>query len=212
MYENLSLIGATIMIGKSIKTPWFAGADIPEVSDKSFISPTATLIGKVVVKDYVLVSPGASLRADEGGEIHVCHNSNVQDNVIMHGLKDKRVEVAGESYSIFIGANTSCAHASIIHGPAAVGENSFFGFTAVVHSSTVGDNCFIGHGAKVIGVNIPDGKFVPHGAIITSAADVAKLLEVPSELKHFNEEVVEVNTDLAKSYLDAYGPIAPTFP
>ena len=200
------------MIGKSIKTPWFAGADIPEVSDKSFISPTATLIGKVVVGANVLVSPGASLRADEGGEIHICHDANVQDNVIMHGLKDKRVEVEGASYSIFIDERTSCAHASIIHGPAHIGKNSFIGFTAVVHSSTVGDNCFIGHGAKVIGVKIPNGKFVPHGAIITSAADVAKLSEVPAELKNFNEEVVEVNTDLAISYLNAYGPLAPTFP
>lgn len=200
------------MIGKSIRTPWFAGADAPEVSEKSFISTTATLIGKVVIKDHVLVSPGASLRADEGGEIHVCHNANVQDNVIMHGLKDKRVEVDGENYSIFIGANSSCAHASIIHGPASVGENTFIGFTAVVHSSQIGNDCFVGHGAKVIGVTIPDGKFVPHGAIITTAADVAKLTEVPADLKGFNEEVVEVNTDLAKSYLEAYGHMAPTFP
>lgn len=200
------------MIGKSIQTPWFAGADIPKVSDQSFISPTATLIGKVVIGPNVLVSPGACLRADEGGEIHVCHNANIQDNVIMHGLKNQRVEVAGESYSIYVDEGTSCAHASIIHGPARIGRNTFIGFTAVVHSATVGDNCFIGHGAKVIGVKIPDGKFVPHGAIITSVADVAKLLEVPSELKNFNAEVVEVNTDLAKSYLDAYGPIAPTFP
>ncbi len=200
------------MIGKSIRTPWFAGADTPEVSEKSFISPTATLIGKVVVQADVLISPGASLRADEGGEIHVCHNANVQDNVIMHGLKDQRVQVNGASYSVFIGANSSCAHASIIHGPAAIGENTFIGFTAVIHSSTIGDNCFIGHGAKVIGVVIPDGKFVPHGAIVTSAADVAKLAPVPDELKDFNEDVVAVNTDLAKSYLEAYGPLAPTFP
>ncbi len=200
------------MIGKSIKPPWFAGADSPEVSEQSFISPTATLIGKVVVGTNVLVSPGACLRADEGGEIHICHNANIQDNVIMHGLINQRVKVGEESYSIYINESTSCAHASIIHGPAYVGKNTFVGFTAVVHSSTVGDNCFIGHGAKVIGVKIPDGKFVPHGAIITSDSDVAKLLEVPAELKNFNAEVVEVNTQLAKCYLDAYGPITPTFP
>lgn len=200
------------MIGKSIKTPWFSGAYTPEVSDRSFISPTATLIGKVEIGKHVLVSPGASLRADEGGAIYVSDNANVQDNVIMHGLKDKTVQVNGNAYSIYIGVGSSCAHASIIHGPAAVGNNTFVGFTAVVHSSTVGDNCFIGHGAKVIGVAIPDGKFVPHGAIITSAADVAKLSEVPADLKDFNHEVVEVNCDLAKSYLEAYGHQAPSFP
>lgn len=200
------------MIGKSIKTPWFAGADSPEVSDQSFISPTATLIGKVVIGTNVLVSPGACLRADEGGEIHICHNANIQDNVIMHGLINQRVEVAGEKYSIYVDESTSCAHASIIHGPAHIGKNTFIGFTAVIHSATIGDNCFIGHGAKVIGVTIPDGKFVPHGAIITSDSDVAKLLAVPAELKDFNEDVVEVNTALAKSYLDAYGPISPNFP
>ncbi len=200
------------MIGKSIKTPWFSGAFTPEVSEYSFISPTATLIGKVEVGKHVLVSPGASLRADEGGTIHLSDNVNVQDNVIMHGLKDKAVQRNGQNYSIFVGEKSSCAHACIIHGPAAIGTNSFIGFNTVVHSSVIGDNCFVGHGAKVIGVTIPDGKFVPHGAIVTSVEEVAKLSEVPEDLKGFNAEVVEVNTDLAKSYLEAYGHMSPSFP
>jgi carbonic anhydrase/acetyltransferase-like protein (isoleucine patch superfamily) len=58
----------------------------------------------------------------------------------------------------------------------------------------------VGHAAAVIGVKLADGKFVPHGAVVDSQEKADSLGEVPDALKHFNDEVVEVNCEFARSY------------
>jgi carbonic anhydrase/acetyltransferase-like protein (isoleucine patch superfamily) len=69
-----------------------------------------------------------------------------------------------------------------------------------VHNSSLGKRCFVGHGALLIGVKLDDGKFVPHGTLIDSQEKADALGPVPESLKHFNEEVVEVNKEFAESY------------
>ena len=41
---------------------------------------------------------------------------------------------------------------------------------------------------------------VPHGALVDTQEKADALGPVPESLKHFNEEVVEVNREFAKSY------------
>ena len=81
-----------------------------------------------------------------------------------------------------------------------IGDESFVGFNSVVHASTLGKKCFVGHAAAVIGVKLADGKFVPHAALVDTQEKADALGPVPDSLKHFNEEVVEVNCEFAKSY------------
>ncbi|MDR3589352.1 MAG: transferase [Negativicutes bacterium] len=191
------------MLIKSPKTSWISEEKSPEVASTAYVSQTASVIGPVTIDEFVMVSPGASIRGDEGGRIYVGKKTNVQDNVIMHGLKEQNVIVGNEGYSIYISEEVSCAHASIIHGPAFIGKNTFIGFGSVVHASTVGKNCYIGHGAKLIQVNIPDGKYVPHGALVHTPQAVEDLPNVSDKGTHiirFNPEVVEVNVELAKGY------------
>ena len=188
------------MIMNSPKTSWFNQSYNPKISDDAYISATAVVTGPVKISEDVMVSPGASIRADEGGNIFIGPGSNVQDNAIMHGLLHKSVQIDHENYAIYISEQVSCAHASIIHGPAFVGKNTFIGFGAIVHSSHIGKNCFIGHGSKIIGVTISDNKFVPHGAIIDCQEKADHLGQVPEQYAHFNEEVVKVNVELARGY------------
>lgn len=75
------------------------------------------------------------------------------------------------------------------------------GFNAVVHNSTLGKNCFVGHGALVIEVNLSDCKFVPPGSLIDAQEKADALASVPESLKHYNEELVKVNTEFADSYV-----------
>ena len=58
---------------------------IPVVHPNAFVHPTAVLIGDVILEEGVYIGPFASLRADFG-QIHVCKNSNVQDNCVIHAL------------------------------------------------------------------------------------------------------------------------------
>ena len=187
----------------SPKTSWKPMEYRPEIPATSHVSETASVIGHVRIGEYVMIAPGASIRGDEGGQIYIGSHTNVQDNVIMHGLKEQSVEVDGESYSIYISEEVSCAHACIIHGPAFIGRNTFIGFGTIIHSSHVGKNCYIGHGARVIGVTIPDGKYVPHGLTVHTPQAVEDLPNINDKSAHiirFNPEVVEVNMELAKGY------------
>lgn len=191
------------MLTNSPKTSWTDEEHSPQIATTAFVSKTASVIGPVIIDEHVMVSPGASIRGDEGGKIYIGKKTNVQDNVIMHGLKEQSVIVGSERYSIYISEEVSCTHACIIHGPAFVGKNTFIGFGSVVHSSTVGKNCYIGHGARLLQVNIPDGKYVPHGALVHTSQAVEDLPNVSDKGTHvirFNYEVVEVNAELAEGY------------
>jgi len=172
----------------------------PLAAASAYVHPAATVIGRVVLGEQVHIAADTSVRADEGSPFYIGPNTNIQDGVILHALKDKRVMVAGEGWAIYIGRNVSLAHNALVHGPTYIGDDTFVGFKAVVHDSVVGSHCFIGHGALVVGVEIPDGRFVPHGRIVDSA-DAVDALPLVSEMhKEFNEDVVEVNRGLAVAY------------
>lgn len=172
----------------------------PLVSKSAYVHPAATVIGRVVVGERAHIAADTSVRADEGSPFHIGANTNVQDGVVMHALKDKRVMVAGEPWAIYVGRNVSMAHDALVHGPCYIGDDTFVGFKAVVHDAVVGSHCYIGIGAVVVGVEIPDGRFVPHGRIVDSADAVATLPLVTEVHREFNEDVVEVNRGLAVAY------------
>lgn len=172
----------------------------PLVAKSAYVHPAATVIGRVVLGEHVHLAADTSVRADEGSPFYIGPNTNVQDGVVMHALKDQRVMVAGEAWAIYVGKNVSLAHNALVHGPCYIGDNTFVGFKAVVHDSVVGANCFIGIGAVVVGVEIPEGKFVPHGRIVDSADAVDVLPPISEAHRHFNDDVVEVNRGLAVAY------------
>lgn len=172
----------------------------PNVAPTAFVHPQASVIGNVVLGDNVHIAAGSSVRADEGTPFFIGDNSNIQDGVVLHALKEKHVEVAGERWAIYVGRNVSMAHDALVHGPCYVGDDTFIGFKAVVHDAVVGSNCFIGIGAVVVGVTVPDGRFVPHGSIIDTLDKVDGLPLVNDAQHHFNEDVVDVNRGLAAAY------------
>lgn len=169
----------------------------------AFVHEQASVVGRVVMGEHVHIAAGSSVRADEGSPFFIGENTNLQDGVVLHALKDRRVVVAGEEWAIYVGKDVSIAHNALVHGPCYVGDHTFVGFKSVVHDSVVGANCFIGHGAIVVGVEIPDGRFVPNGRIIDSADAVASLGPATHRHAEFNEDVVEVNRGLASAYRHA---------
>ena len=170
------------------------------VAASAFVHNQATVIGRVVLGDHVHIAAGSSVRADEGTPFHIGANSNIQDGVVIHALKERKVQVGGEEWAVYVGENVSMAHDALVHGPCFIGDNTFVGFKAVVHDAIVGAHCFIGIGAVVVGVEIPDGRFVPHGRIVDSAEAVAALPLVSEAQMEFNEDVVDVNRGLAVAY------------
>lgn len=174
--------------------------EAPLVAPSAYVHPAATLIGRVVVGDRAHIAADTCVRADEGSPFFIGPNTNLQDGVVLHALKDKRVMVGGEGWAIYVGQNVSVAHDALVHGPCYIGDDTFVGFKAVVHDSVVGERCFIGIGAVVVGVEIPSDRFVPHGRIVDSADAVDALPHRSHAHAEFNEDVVEVNRGLAVAY------------
>ncbi|MBU2498363.1 MAG: carbonic anhydrase [Proteobacteria bacterium] len=184
---------------------------LPDVEPSAFIHPLAVVIGRVYVGKRVMISPFASVRADEGHPIFIGDDSNVQDGVIVHGLETEcrgqpvesnTVEVDGLRYAVHIGARSSLAHQAQIHGPARVGDDSFVGMQALVFRARVGRGCVIEPGCILMGVSVGDRRYVPAGTVLRDQKE-AEALPLVSEdypLKALNKEVVEVNTSLAKGY------------
>lgn len=175
----------------------------PTISPTAFVHEAATVIGNVVLSDYVHVAADTSVRADEGSPFFIGPNTNIQDGVILHALKNKHVRVGDEDWAIYIGRNVSLAHGALVHGPSYVGDDTFIGFNAIVHDSVVGSHCFIGMGAIVVGVEIADERFVPHGSVITTQEAADALPGVAHAQREFNEDVVDVNRGLATAYQSA---------
>lgn len=166
----------------------------------AFVHHQSTVIGRVLLGEHVHIAAGSSVRADEGSPFFIGDNTNIQDGVVLHALKDKYVHIGGERWAIFIGRNVSIAHDALVHGPCYIGDETFVGFKAVVHDAVVGSRCFVGIGAVVVGVEVPEGRFVPHGRIVDTQEAAQSLPLVSEKQMEFNEDVVEVNRGLAAAY------------
>ncbi len=175
---------------------------MPNIMPNTAIHPQASVIGQVIISPDVNVAPFASIRGDEGTPIYIGKGTNVQDGVVIHGLKHGRVIHDNREFSVYIGENTSLAHQAQVHGPAKIGNNVFAGMQSFVYKSEIGDNVVIEPTAKVIGVKVAPNRYVPAGEVIKTQEQADKLPVIDENYanKHMNEEVVEVNKELAHSY------------
>lgn len=171
--------------------------DLPIVAESAFVDPTAILCGKVIVEDNVFIGPYAVIRADEvdangGMEPIVIHaNSNIQDGVVIHSKAGARVE---------IGAHTSIAHRSIVHGPCIVGNNVFIGFNSVLFNCVVHDGCVVRHNCVIDNCELPPGFYVPSTTKVNSKTDLETIPRVTPDASEFSESVTQTNLWLVKGY------------
>jgi phenylacetic acid degradation protein len=106
----------------------------PVVHPTSFLHPTASLIGDVIVGPGCYIGAGASLRGDFG-RIVVEGDSSIQDNCTLH---------TGAGSDCVIGRGATVGHGSIVHG-ATIGENALVGMNAVVlDEAVIGPESLIG--------------------------------------------------------------------
>ncbi len=172
-------------------TSWSGEIKRPQVHPTAYIHHSAVLIGDVRVGKNVIICPGAVLRADEGSPIIIGEESNIQDRVVMHGLKGGSIEV---------GRGCSIAHGAVIHGPCVLGGETFVGFNAVVHNARLGSGCFVSHCALVINVELAESTLVPPGRVIQFQEEVEGLSAVGPGEKEFSLKVLSVNEELRRGY------------
>jgi carbonic anhydrase/acetyltransferase-like protein (isoleucine patch superfamily) len=128
----------------------FAGKT-PIIAEDAFVSPTAVVIGDVVIESGASVWFGVVLRGDVG-PIRIGCGSNVQDNTVIHVDQDAPTT---------IGDNVTIGHAAIVHG-CTVGDGAQIGMGAIVLShATIGPASMIAAGAVV-----PEGMDVPANSVV----------------------------------------------
>lgn len=118
----------------------------PQLGQRVYIDPAATVIGDVCLGDDASVWPGAVIRGDMHS-IKIGARSNVQDNAVLH-----------------------ITHASDFNPngwPLTIGEDVVIGHRAVLHGCTVGNRILIGNGAIVNdGAIIEDEVIVGAGCMV----------------------------------------------
>jgi len=182
-------------------TPWSKNLAEPQIDPSAYVHSFSNIIGDVRIGAQVLVSPGTSIRADEGSPFYIGDSTNIQDGVVIHGLE--KGQVIGDdhnSYSVWIGKNSCITHMALIHGPAYVGDNCFIGFRSTIFNARVGSGSIVMMHALVQDVEIPPGKYVASGAVITNQQQADRLPDVQEADLQFAHHVVQINEALLAGY------------
>lgn len=125
----------------------------------NFIHKKANVEGDVVLGENVSIWPFASIRGDEG-KIAIGDNSNVQDNVTIHG-------------AVSVGQNVTIGHGAVVHG-AKIGDNVLIGMNAtILEGVEIGDWCIIAAGSVIT----PDIKIEKDSLVMGMPGKVARKIE-----------------------------------
>jgi len=156
---------------KNPQTPWNPYPTVSVIDRTAFVHPEASVIGAVKIGAYVMVSPFASLRGDEGMPILIGDNSNVQDGVVVHGPA-----VVGDDTFVGMQAFVFKSH---------VGKGCVLEPKSAAIGVDIPDRKYI-----------PAGMVVTTPEQVSQLKDIYE----GYPYQHTNEAVVYVNTNLAKGY------------
>ncbi|MHA1948658.1 MAG: gamma carbonic anhydrase family protein [Candidatus Thorarchaeota archaeon] len=157
---------------------------IPEIGKTTYVSSSASVIGKVTIGEECYIAPGAVVKGDYG-EIRIGDGCSVQDNVIIHARPDELT---------VIGNNVTLGHGCIIHN-ATIRDEAVIGMGAIVSDySVVGEWAIVAEGAVVRqNLEIPNEKI----AVGVPAKVIGNVKEQhKEELTKFKS----IYRDLAKRY------------
>ena len=112
----------------------------PQFPCTAYIDDSAQLIGDVILGEHSSIWMNAVLRGDVH-QIRVGHYSNIQDNSVLHGMR--------EQYGVYLGDYVSVGHSAILHG------------------CRIEERCLIGMGSIILnGAVIGSGSIVAAGTLI----------------------------------------------
>jgi carbonic anhydrase/acetyltransferase-like protein (isoleucine patch superfamily) len=112
----------------------------PQIHEKSFVAPTASIVGDVTLGSGSSVWFGCVLRGDVM-PIVVGEDSNIQDNSVLHGTFQK--------FGTRVGRRVTVGHGVILHG-CEIEEESLVGMGSILmDGSVLGRQCIVGAGSLV---------------------------------------------------------------
>ena len=161
------------------------------IDAQTYIAKSAEICGgKVILESQVSLWPQAILRADVK-PIVIGKNSNVQDQVMIHGTHDSSYNPGG--YQTTVGQNVTIGHKALLHGP------------------TIGNNCIIGMGSIILdGVKVDPFTIIGAGALIPPRKHITSGLWVGSPAKKVRE-LTEEEISFTQYSADHYWKLAQAY-
>ncbi len=118
----------------------------PRIAASAYVDESAQLIGDVTLADHASVWMNCVLRGDVH-HIRIGANSNIQDNTVLHGMKEQ--------------------------WPVEVGDWVTVGHNVTLHGCVVEDRCLIGMGSIILnGARIGRGSIIAAGTVIAEGTVV----------------------------------------
>jgi carbonic anhydrase/acetyltransferase-like protein (isoleucine patch superfamily) len=126
----------------------------PTLGARSWVAPSAELIGDAQLGDDVSVWFGAVIRADNTA-IVVGARSNIQEGAMLH---------SDPGAPLTVGADCTVGHHAVLHG-CTIGDRTLIGMGAIVlNRAVIGEDCIVGAGALVT-----EGKVFERGSLIVGS-------------------------------------------
>jgi len=126
----------------------------PDLGQRIWIDPAATVIGAVRLGDDVSVWPGVVLRGDVN-TIEIGARTNIQDATVGHVTHDGPYTPAGGI-------------------PLIVGQDVTVGHAVVLHACTVGDRCLVGMGSLILdGATLEPDVLLGAGSLVSPGKTLA---------------------------------------
>lgn len=136
---------------------------VPVLAPTSYLHPTASLIGDVIVGPGCFIGPGASLRGDFG-RIVIEGDSSIQDGCTLH---------TSSTADCIVGRGATIGHGAVLHS-CKVGEHVLVGINAVVL-----DGADVGAESLVAALTLvkADMRIPPRSLVAGNPARVIRALE-----------------------------------
>jgi len=151
------------------------GEHAPRFPASAYVSPEATIIGRVTLGERASVYPGAVIRGDDD-TIVLGDDTNVQDGAVLH---------VDPGCPMVVGARVTVGHQATLHG-CTIGDGTLIGLQAIVYNrATIGRDCLVAAGAVIL-----EGKAFPDRSLIVGAP--ARLLR---EVGDADVAAMRVNVD-----------------
>jgi carbonic anhydrase/acetyltransferase-like protein (isoleucine patch superfamily) len=152
----------------------------PTIPSSCYIDVSAQVIGDVVLGENASVWMNAVVRGDVNS-IRIGANSNVQDCVVLHGMR--------YVYPVIIGDWVTIGHNATVHG--CVVED----YCLIGMGCTILNNCRIGEGSIIAaGAVLPENTIIPPNSLVAG---------VPGKVRRtLGEEDRKLIIKYATNYLD----------
>ena len=147
----------------------------PSISSNTYIAPSSSVVGDVILNSFSSIWFGAVVRADNG-TITIGERTNIQDNSVIHA-----------------DANSS------------IGNNVTIGHGVTCHAKTIMDNCLLGNGSTLNeGVVIGEFSLIASGSMVLENMKIPPRSLVMGNPARIRGEVNERHVELIKLSSNTY--------